>query len=611
MRRVIDRTFSWQTARLYLRVFNLVWDSSPSLTILSVLMVLVAGGAPPVQVWVSKLIIDQISSVASDSPINWQPILLLILLFALIFTISQGSSLISSSVHELMATRVRYYSLRMVIRKAASFDLAFFETPAYLDQMTHAKNEVWRLENIVIQMTTGLSQFVIVIALLFLLGRIGWYLPIILLLTILPRIIAAGRFTRQYTALRVQQLPAQRMIAYLAHLLGEKTAMKEIRLFGLEAHLLEHHQRLVQQALAQLTGLFIKSEAWLTSLSILSILGTAGIWVWAGLQALARQVSLGDVALIFQAVESSRTALDGVAVNSARTLENALYLRELFCYLDLQPEAVQGSLHRPQDHPIIRNGTQTCPSIEFEHVTFCYPGSTIPVLCDVSFKVGQGETIALVGENGAGKTTLVKLLARLYDPTEGEIRVDGTDLRSIDLENHYRQVGVVFQDFAHYDLTARENIAFGQIERLNELDQIRHAARMGGALELIEGLPFGFDTILGTRFQGGVDLSGGEWQKIALGRAFMREAGLLILDEPTAALDAKTENEVYTRFAQLTHGKTTLFVTHRLASVRMAHKILVLKDGCLVEVGNHAELMARGGEYASMYTLQARRYSLT
>jgi ATP-binding cassette subfamily B protein len=245
----------------------------------------------------------------------------------------------------------------------------------------------------------------------------------------------------------------------------------------------------------------------------------------------------------------------------------------------------------------------------FQHVSFRYPGSEQDVLNDISFTIQPGETVALVGENGAGKTTLVKLLTRLYDPSQGTVTIAGRDLRQVDPQLFYQQIGAIFQDFRYYNLTVKENIGFGNLAELENMARIRRAAEMGGATELIEGLPHQYETMLGRVFlEDSKDLSGGEWQKIALARAFMRDVPLLILDEPTAALDAFAENTVYNRFAELTKGRTTIFVTHRLSSVRMAGRILVLKEGRLIEAGNHDELMAQGGEYASMFKLQAERY---
>jgi ATP-binding cassette, subfamily B, bacterial len=308
-----------------------------------------------------------------------------------------------------------------------------------------------------------------------------------------------------------------------------------------------------------------------------------------------------------------RAALNQTFFQVGWMLENSLFLEHFFAFLDMEADVMPGALVCPKGAngkipPAFAPQPIVWGAIEFRQVSFRYPGSEHLALENISLILRPGETIALVGENGAGKTTLIKLLARLYDPTGGQILLNGVDLREYAPEDYYRQLGVIFQDFVRYDLTVQENIGFGQTEHLDDPACLRQAAQLGGALGLIEKLPQGFSSVLGKRFEGGVDLSGGEWQKIALSRAFMRHANLLILDEPTAALDVYAESDVYSRFAELTRGKTTVFVTHRLSSVKMAQKILVLKGGHLIETGSHAELLAKDSEYARMFTLQAERY---
>ena len=290
-----------------------------------------------------------------------------------------------------------------------------------------------------------------------------------------------------------------------------------------------------------------------------------------------------------------------------RLYEDTLFAENLLSFLDLSPDSVEGALSRGNQSQI-RVPRPIQQSIEFRNVSFHYPRSDRLVLKDLSFTLRPEETIAVVGENGAGKTTLVKLLARFYDPSEGVILLDGKDLREYDLEDLRHQIGVIFQDFIRYDLTVKENIGLGQIEHVDNMNRIVHASEQGGTSSLIAGLPKGFDTVLGRTFEEGVDLSGGEWQRLALSRAFMRDAPILILDEPTAALDAFAEYEIYERFAELTGGKMTIFISHRFSTVRMASHILVLQNGELIEEGSHDGLMREEGQYARMFNIQAERY---
>ncbi|NKB67838.1 MAG: ATP-binding cassette domain-containing protein [Candidatus Latescibacteria bacterium] len=339
---------------------------------------------------------------------------------------------------------------------------------------------------------------------------------------------------------------------------------------------------------------------------VLSAVGTSGIWVYTIYRAALGRITLGDVALFFQAAEQSRVALEDLFSRGGAFYEHALYARTLFEFLDLVPQEVGGALAPVKNPAPIPRPIRH--SIQFDQVSFSYPGTDTEILTNLSFTLHPGQTVALVGTNGAGKTSLVKLLARYYDPTQGAIRIDGVDLRQFEPTAWQREIGVIFQDFIRYELTARENIGFGQMDQLQNQERIQVAADKGGADSFIEQLTNQYETMLGRTFAEGVELSGGQWQKLALSRAFMREAQILILDEPTAALDALAEYEMYERFAELTQARTTLFISHRFSTVRMADHILVLDEGCLVEEGSHDRLMAQGGQYAQMFKVQAERY---
>jgi ATP-binding cassette subfamily B protein len=354
-------------------------------------------------------------------------------------------------------------------------------------------------------------------------------------------------------------------------------------------------------------GIRFSQETYAFLLGLLSMVGTASIWAYAVIKAVGGHITVGDVALAFQAAERGRSGLDSLFRNLGQFYEHTIFAGTLFRFLDFNPSSIQGALAPPPESP------RTIPKnlkegIEFRNVSFHYPRSERFVLRNLSFTIKADESVAIVGENGAGKTTLVKLLARFYDPTEGAIYLDGHDLREYDLEDLRRQIGVIFQDFVRYDLSVQENIGFGQVEFIDDQEKITRAAEKGGSLDIIRRLPQGFNTILGRTFEEGVDLSGGEWQKIALSRAFVRDAQILILDEPTAALDALAEYDIFVRFADLTADKTTVFISHRFSTVRMAQHIVVLQQGELTEEGTHDQLIAHNGRYAEMFNAQAERY---
>ncbi len=567
----------------------------------------------PLQVWITKLVIDGITTATgqgvafADNPALWQSLLLPLALSIGIWMAGQITGELDQDVRDLLATHVDNYIMRRLFSKAATLDIAFYESPAFYDQFTLAKSEAYRVTNFSYQFTTIIQSAVTVIALFALLGQINLWIPVVLFLTALPQLFGKTYFTRQKAGLYMRDVPEQRLKNYLAWMMAERDSAKEIRLFQIHDYLIERMHLANRKYLASITKVVVEQEKSLLLLTLIMAAGIAFIWVYAGVQALAGLISLGSVALIFQAVERSRDNLFSISHWGGFIVENSIYLQTLFAFLDLSPDAVGGALARSPEAAGVSadlNG-----AIRFDQVSFRYPGSTQAVLNDISFVIQPGETVALVGENGSGKTTLIKLLTRLYDPTEGIITIAGRDLRQVDPQLYYQQMGVIFQDFRHYELTVKENIGFGNLAELENMARIRQAAEMGGAAELIEAMPRQYETMLGRLFhEDSQDLSGGEWQRIALARAFMRDVPLLILDEPTAALDVFAENAVYNRFAELTQGRTAIFVTHRLSSVRLAQKILVLKEGCLIETGNHNELMAQAGEYARMFNLQAERY---
>ncbi|MBL8155726.1 MAG: ABC transporter ATP-binding protein [Anaerolineae bacterium] len=600
--------------RLFLRALSLTWQADRRLTLLTLGLVLFSALMTPLHVWISKLLIDGITAAAgqgitsADDPRIW-PMLLPVAFYVVIWIVGQITDGLNMELRQLLDVKADNHIRRLLFTKAATLDMAFYESPAFYDLFTVAKDELYRASNVSFQFISLIRDTVTALALFSLLGQFNLWLPIIVLVTALPRLIGVAYFTRQKANLYLTDVPVKRLKYYLAWLMGERDSMKEIRLFQLHEYLIGRMDKASQTLVSALSKLIVTQETTLLLLNMIMAAGIASVWTYAGIQALVGAISLGSVALIFQAAERSRDSLLSFANTSGFFAENTIYLQTLFKFLDLSPDAVAGALARsPESAGAAADLTGV---IQFDQVTFRYPGNEQAVLKDISFSIQPGETVALVGENGAGKTTLVKLLTRLYDPSEGTIRIGGRDLRQVDPQRYHQQIGVIFQDFRHYELTVRENIGFGNLPELDNLARIRQAADMGGAAEMIDAMPHQYETVLGRLFyEDSKDLSGGEWQRIALARAFMRDVPLLILDEPTAALDAFAENAVYSRFAELTKGRTTIFVTHRLSSVQMAQKILVLKQGRLIEVGSHDELMAHNGEYASMFRVQAERYRL-
>ncbi len=601
---------TWKTVRqvvgYFPRVLKLIWDASPRYASLTLFLMIVSAAALPAQIWISKVIIDRITEAiqasSSGNPLNWHAALAPVGIIAMVWVLGGISQSLSQNVKALLGFQVQNHVNFLILDKASTLDIAFYETPAFYDQLAKAQQDIWRVQNLAyvcVEMLGGILSLNMMMGMLF---RLHPLAVGVLLLTSGPMVVVGGYYANKRYDLYTSRASAQRMASYFSSLLGSRDAVKEIRLFSLHGPFLERFRRFWQKFFDEDKRLQFSEQKTSLLLGLLSTAGMAAIWVYAVVQAVLTRITIGDVALVFQAVDQSWQGLGHLFLRGRVFYENSLFAGNLFNFLELKPDAVEGTLSRAEcfhEPPLmvpkpIRHG------IEFRNVSFHYPRSERCVLRNLSFTLSSGETVALVGENGAGKTTLVKLLTRLYDPTDGAILLDGRDLREYDLDDLRRQIGVIFQDFVRYQLSARENIGFGQVEFVEDQERVVRAADWGGARSLVENLPRGFETILGRMFDEGVDLSGGEWQKLALSRAFMREAQILILDEPTAALDALAEYEVYRRFMELAAGKTTIFISHRFSTVRIAQHILVLHEGKLIEEGTHETLMALDRQYAKI-----------
>jgi len=418
---------------------------------------------------------------------------------------------------------------------------------------------------------------------------------------VIPAFVGETHFAFLGYAKNFGQTPIRRQLDYLRILGGSKEAAKELKLFGLKDFLTSRFKRLSTQVYEQDIALARRK---VIAGSLLSAIGTAGYYtayIFAVWRTVTGVFSFGTLTFLANAIRDASSNLQQTFSTLSTIADQALFMTDLIAFFEMRPtiESKAGALPVPRP---IRIG------FEFQNVSFRYPGSERLVLNGLNFQLRPGERVALIGENGEGKTTIVKLLTRLYDPVEGQILLDGVDLREYNLEDLYREIGVIFQDYMRYEMTARENIAVGRIEQIENLELVRRAAEKSMASDVVRKLPSGYEQMLGRRFDGGVDLSGGEWQKVALARAYLRDAQVLILDEPTSALDARSEYEVFQRFAELTAGKMALFISHRFSTVRMADRIVVLEKGRIAEEGDHDALTSLGGRYAEMFELQAASY---
>ena len=574
----------------------MVWDTSRWLTCATLALRLISAGLPVLQLWVGKLIIDQIVHPRAGRSV-WVFLAVEIGLAVLSDVLARGTGLCDSLLGDRFTNHV---SLRLM-EHATRLDLVSFEDPVFYDKMERARRQTTARLGMLAVIATMCQQMV---TLLSLSGAVilfsPWFL-VLLVATVVPAFLGETRFTMLAYSILYRWTPERRELDYLRLLGASNQSAKEVKIFGLGGWLVERSRVLFERFYEENKNLAIRRAA---SGTLLNVLPTAGYYTAYGFiiaRTIAGALTLGDLTFLAGAFSRSRSLIESLFGSLNNIAEQALYIKDLFDFFEVQPEITTNPNAVPAPRPI-QSG------YEFRNVSFAYPGSSRLVLSNVHFRLEPSEKIALIGENGAGKTTLVKLLARLYDPVEGQILLDGVDLREYSVEDLRREIGVIFQDYMRYDMLARENIGLGRVEELRNEPKIELSARKSLADSVIDALPRRYDQMLGRRFENGVDLSAGQWQKIALARAYMRDAQVLILDEPTASLDARAEYEVFLRFADLTKGKMAVLISHRFSTVRMADRILVLEDGRITEQGTHQHLVALGGRYAELFELQAAGY---
>jgi ATP-binding cassette, subfamily B, bacterial len=584
---------------------------------------LLRAGVPIATLWVAKLIIDTVVAAQRGQP-DLSELWLLVGLELIIVATGEALDKTSTAVEGLFGDLCSNHISEKLIRHAATLDLCHFEDPAFYDRLERAQRQTTGRIGLLPQLLS-IGQDLLTLASLA--AAVFVYSPWLLALlvaAVLPGFLAETHFSSLEYSLLYRRTPERRQLDYLRSLCaGDKTA-KEVQMFGLGEWLLGRYRMLADRFYEENKRLALRKGVVATGLSLLGTLGyyaAYAIILWRGFYGI---ISIGTLTFLAAAFARSRALTERVLFTAGNIYEQGLYIQDLFDFFQMQPTIVSVPGARPVPAPI-RQG------LDFEDIGFQYPGSDTWALRHVNLHIGRGEKIALVGANAAGKTTLTKLLARLYDPTEGRILLDGVDLREYDLESLRRAIGVIFQDFVHYDLRFDENIGVGRISRVQEYldglaissnhhytalgadnfssdNAIAAAAEKSQAAELVRHLPFGYRQILGRRFAGGIELSGGEWQKIALARAYIRSAQMIILDEPTAALDARAEYETFNQFAELGSGQMVLLISHRFSTVRMADRIVVLEQGGILEEGTHAQLLARDGLYAELFRLQAEGY---
>ncbi len=596
---------SWRERLSALRnvppILKIVWQSGPGVVAFGVIARIVAALLPVGIGYIPKLIIDILDQLIKTHEAVPQRLWWLV---GAEFGLAVASSLVTRMIDysdALLANKYTRHVSIQVMKHASELDLTAYEDPVFYDRLERAR--VQATDRLVMIQSIGRLELQFITAL-------GWsvavmlyspWLMLLLIAAVLPAFIGETHFAFLGYAKNFWQTPIKRQLDYLRQAGATKEAAKELKLFNLSRFFTDRFAKLSEIVYQQDVDLARKRLGIGSVLSIISTGGYYGAYAYVIWRTLLGKWGIGTFYFLTAAILNASSNIQQVLSTLSGIADQALFLTDLLAFFEMKP-SIQSKPNAIAAPRPIRQG------FEFRNVSFVYPGTKRLVLDHLNFRLSPGERVALIGENGQGKTTIVKLITRLYDPTEGEILLDGVDLREYDLEDLYREIGVIFQDFMRYEMTARENIAVGKIEELEDLRALEAAANKSLANEVIAKLSGHYDQMLGRRFEGGVDLSGGEWQKIALARAYLRNAQLLILDEPTAALDARSEYEVFQRFAELTTGKMALFISHRFSTVRMADRIVVLETGRIAEEGTHELLTRMGGRYAEMFELQAASY---
>jgi len=581
-------------------VLRIVWESGRSVVFANISLRILVAFLPVGVGIIGRFIIDGVNRIRLHQPLPvhfWWLVAAEMALAVLIGILMRTVDYLDS----LLADRYTHHVSVEVMRKAASLDVTVYEDPVFYDRLERARVQATDRLGMIQQMGRLIQQTVTAVAFSAVLIKYSPVLLLLLVAGIIPAFLGESHFAFLTYAKNFRQTPYRRQMDYLRQVGGSKEAAKELKLFNLSGYLTNRFSALSRSIYEENVGLSRRRLFWGGLLAILGQVGYYSAYAYSIYNAIRGHYSIGDLTLIMTAIMQAMGNIQQAFSTASGVADQALFLTDLLAFFEMTPRVQSKANGLPAPRPIVRG-------FEFRNVSFSYPGVDRRVLSNFNFTLAPGERVALIGENGQGKTTIVKLISRLYDPTDGQILLDGVDLREYDLASLHSEIGVIFQDFMRYEMTARENIAVGRIEEPHTVEEIEYAANKSLAADVVATLPNGYDQMLGRRFEGGVDLSGGEWQKIALARAYLRDAQLLILDEPTASLDARSELEVFQRFAELTFGKMALLISHRFSTVRMADRIAVLEHGHLVEEGSHSELMALGGRYAAMFEMQAASY---
>lgn len=585
--------------------FKMIWETSKSLTLANISLRLFRSFIPLAMLYIGKLVIDEVIRIIplyeSGELATYRYLWLLLVaeLGLVIFSdlIGRAVTLFDSLLGDLFSNKI---SVRL-IRHAAKLDLYQFENPDFYDKLERARRQTVGRVVLMSQVLTQLQEMITIVSLGIGLVYFNVWLIVILIIAVIPVFLGESHFNNATYSLSRSWTPERRELDYLRFIGASDETAKEIKTFGLSDFIANRFDEISHRYFIANKKIAIKRAFWGILFSGIGTLAYYGAYIFIIMQTISATITIGTLTFLAGSFKRMHSMIEGIMTRFTWIADSALYLQDLFDFLAIQPQIQNKAEAQPIPTPI-RQG------FSFENVSFKYPESERWAIRNVSFQLGKDEKLALVGENGAGKTTLVKLLSRLYEPTEGRILLDGIDLKDYDLKDLRQNIGVIFQDYVRFQMSASDNIAVGKIDKKEHKPLIETAATKSLANTVIEKLPKKYEQFLGKRFHDGVELSGGEWQKVALARAYMRDAQLLILDEPTSALDARSEHEVFVRFSELIENKAAVLISHRFSTVRMADRILLLENGMRKELGSHEELLKLNGKYAELFYLQAKGY---
>ena len=584
------------------RFFRSVYKSSPKMFSLNVILRLIKSIFPVVLLWVGKEIIDEVIAIVNTG--ESQELNKLYLLITIEFGIAIFSDVFNrliGATDTLMGSLYSNDSSVELIQKTARVDLQYLEDSEFYDKLERARRQTVGRVNLMSNSLAQAQDFITIVSLISALIYFYPILVILLVISIIPTLLNELKFSSSNYKLTSRMAPERRQLDYMRVIGASDVTAKEVKLFGLADFISRTFSTTANKYYQSIKKLTIKRSVWGAIFNIIGVIAYYGAFVFIVLKAVVSLVTIGELTFLAGSFNKLRNQLQVMFTRFSNITESALYLHDYFEFIDMEFNDQSDFLQLPVPAEIVTG-------IKFQNVTFSYPNGHIPVFNGLSFDLRKGEKLALVGENGSGKTTLIKLLLRLYEPTSGCILLDGVDIRHYEKEEYQKLFGAIFQDFVKYYLTTRINIAVGNIENVGNDKKIEEAAELSLANEVVKDLLNGYDQELGKRFKKGAELSGGQWQKIALARAYMSEAPIIILDEPTSALDARAEYEVFQRFIGLTKGRTSIIISHRFSTVRMADRILVLNNGEVLELGTHEELMENGNLYSELFELQAEGY---